>query len=387
MKNYAYGTIIFAMLALAGCSDVGFESVPKLSCKDLSRDQYTDCETNPKAISVSFTFRVGEVDILVVNDNSGSMFPEQRKMADAFPNLFNRISNLFFRIGIITTDVSATAGNTTPRAANGFGAFQDGKLLEFTYDDGQRTASGLKYIDQNTPDGESLFRGTIQRRESLDCDQSGYDVNQCPSQDERGIYAANLAIDRGEAGFFRPGSHTAILILSDEDERGKGYQSQSGPMESYDLPETLVKNFVQKYPTKSLSVHSVVTNNETCLGQQLNYSQGRITRGSIGEQYMLLSSPAQQLLDIGNLVSGSVGSICDSNYATQLYDIGSYVQNNTLNSPKKRACENPTAQSIVTSPTGYENQITMSIDSENRVTFGNLPIGVSVTYTYDCPRY
>jgi hypothetical protein len=117
--------ILSGILTISACSDVGFQSLPKLSCDDIGRDQSTQCTNKPDVVSVSFTFGVGDVDILFVDDNSGSMFVEQEKMAAAFPNFFQQISNLFYRIAIITTDVSASPNNTTLRAANGNGTFQD----------------------------------------------------------------------------------------------------------------------------------------------------------------------------------------------------------------------------------------------------------------------
>jgi hypothetical protein len=85
-----------------------------------------------------------------------------------------------------------------------------------------------------------------------------------------------------------------------------------------------------------------------------------------------------------------VGSICNTDYGSQLSSIGSYIRNNTENSPKQLACM-PDANTInvITSPAGYENQVlnNMRIDSENRATFYNLPLGVQVTFSYECPRF
>jgi len=86
---------------------------------------------------------------------------------------------------------------------------------------------------------------------------------------------------------------------------------------------------------------------------------------------------------------GSIGSICSSDYTSQLSNIGNYVATDTLNAPKQLAC-NPDAASvsIVTSPTGYESQIQAVIDAQTKkIYFYNLPIGVKVTYSYDCPRF
>ncbi|OFZ19034.1 MAG: hypothetical protein A2Z20_09805 [Bdellovibrionales bacterium RBG_16_40_8] len=366
--------LLTTSVIVVGCSNVGFDSIPKLSCSniDISRDQNTTCFNSPNSVTVSFTFGVGDVDILFVNDNSGSMFVEQQKMAQAFPNFLSEISSLFYRIAITTTDVVATKG----------------KFLEFV--DEQNNSSGLTVIDRNTPNVSGLFRGTIQRNETRLCDLSGFNPNHCPSQDERGIYAANLAIKNGDKNFFRPGAHMALVILSDEDERSNGGKSGFPPLEAYDLPETLVLNLKNLYPTKSMSVHSVVTNDETCRQQQTQTSKTGIwpTLGYIGTQYMMLSNPSADLLALGNLQSGVVGSICASDYGAQLGNIAANISDNTLDAPKQLACA-PDSKTIniVTSPVGYEKQIQYYIDYKDKIYFSKLPIGVKVTFSYDCPRY
>jgi hypothetical protein len=390
MKSLTYISLVLVAAGIvAGCSDVGFKSVPKLSCSDIARDQNTTCENKPNFVQVTFTFGVGDVDILFVDDNSGSMFMEQQKMANAFPNFLSTLSNLFYQIAIVTTDVSASPGNAAPRPANGNGAFQDGKFLVFQ--DEQKVSSGLTMIDRSTPNAESLFRGTIQRQESLDCDKSGFLAAACPSSDERGIYAANLAIKRGNKKFFRPGAHLAVVVLSDEDERGQGGVKVGDPqLEADDLPVSLLTSLSEFYPTKSLSVHSIVTNDEACRKLQTQTSQygGKPTLGFIGLQYMALSSPTADLLSVGNLLNGVVGSICADNYVSQMGNVGLNIRDNTDNAPKQLACTpDPSEMKVVTNPTGYENQIQYSIDSQNRIVFSNLPTGVKVSFSYECPRY
>lgn len=388
IKTKSYLSALFLVGTIAGCSDVGFDSLPKISCGDVSPDQNTNCVGFDGIIRVSFTFGIGDVDILFVDDNSGSMSVEQKKMAAAFPNFMNSVANLFYRISIITTDVSASPGNATPRAANGMGKFQDGQFLEFT--DTQKNPSGLFVIDNDTPNVAELFRGTIERKESLDCDASGYNPTYCPSSDERGIYAANLAIKRGDSRFFRPGAHLAVVILSDEDERSAGGQSGYPILEADDLAESLVINTASKYPTKSLSVHSIITNDENCRAQQTQYSTTGVwpLKGFIGYQYMKLSSPSSAMLAIGNLVVGRTGTICTNDFGAQMGNIGAAIEDRTFDAPKQLACApSPETIRIVTNPSGYESQITYTIDSQNKVHFSNLPFGVKVTFSYDCPRF
>ena len=384
--------IVVALFGISvGCSDVGFDSVPTRTCEN-NVDRDTQCKAGSYTNTYTFSFRVGEVDILFVNDNSGSMFAEQQKMANAFPNFLNRMSNLFYQIAIITTDVSASPKNSAKREANGFGDFQDGKFLTFT--DLQNNSSGLKIISQDTQNADELFRGTIERRETLKCDQNKFAAEHCPSSDERGIYAANLAIERGSKQFFRSGAHLAIVILTDEDERGTGGNTLGYPLEAKDLPETLVLNMTQRYSTKSLSVHGIMVRpgDSACLREQtqISVNGGWPTYGAYGNTYAQLTNPSVELAALGNIMPGSQGSICtnDNDYGSLLSGIGQNIRNHTLDSPKKLNCypEADTLQ-IATSPAGFESQIEYAIDDKNKIYFENVPLGVEVQFVYRCPRF
>ena len=157
-----------------------------------------------------------------------------------------------------------------------------------------------------------------------------------------------------------------------------------------DLPETLVTNLKNYYPTKSMSVHSVITNNEACRTAQTQASATSKwpTLGFIGTQYKKLSNPSASLMALGNILKGNVGSICEFNYGAQLGDISRNIKNHTMDAPKQLSCV-PEAGSIgiITQPSGYENQIQYSLDEKNKIYFYNLPVGVEVTFSYSCPKY
>ncbi len=382
--------VSIAISIVTGCSNVGFQSMPKLSCDSVSAAQDTACQLVGDTLFYDLSFKTGEVDILFVDDNSGSMWSQQQKMANAFPNFFSAIKGLFYQIGIITTGVSSSG--VSANATNGNGAFLDGQLLEFHGTSG--TASGLKVIDPSTANGEDLFKGTIQRKETLNCLNSNFAASSCPADDERGIYALNMAVDRNESGFFRPGAHLAVVILTNEDERSQGgvdYHDGNtpDPLETYDLPQTFVTKMAGLFPSKSISVHSVVTNNSACMKSLFNISNsGVVTFGYIGYQYMDLAQPTSALLGLGNIMPGVVGSICASDYGAQLGNIAQEVTNNTKVSPKQLPC-NPdkTKISITTTPAQYANQVQYSINAQNQVTFTNVPTGIQVTFSYACPRF
>ncbi len=392
MRAKWIGLFVSMAISIAtGCSNVGFQSIPKLSCDSVSAAQDTACQLVGSTLFYNLTFKSGEVDIIFVDDNSGSMWARQQKMGSAFPTFFNSIKGLFYQIAIVTTDVSATPGNV-PSAANGNGAFQDGQFLPFHSTAGVN--SGLSVIDQSTPNAADLFSGTIQRQETLNCANAGFAEASCPADDERGIYALNMAADRNQNGFFRPGAPLEIIILANEDERSQGgvdYGDGNTPaaLENYDLPATLVAKMSALFPSKAVTVHAIVTDTTACMKSEFNISPaGIVTFGYLGTQYMDLAQPTSALSALGNIQPGVVGSICASDYGSQLGSIAQDVIKNTKNSPKQLPC-NPDATKIVltTTPANYAPQIQYSINSSNQVTFSNVPTGVTVNFAYQCPRF
>ncbi|MCM2280874.1 MAG: hypothetical protein NDI61_03400 [Bdellovibrionaceae bacterium] len=319
-KLLSVGGLVSYFLA---CSPVQFNKIPAPPCHGSGLMCVQTCNESgcvEKFENVK-TVGAGAVDILFVNDNSGSMSYEQNHMGAKFPNFIQSLGHLDYRIAITTTDVSgATNAVGVPRASSR----QDGALLDF--------GSGLKFIDRNTSNAVGLFDSTIRRQETLECEQSGYQTASCPSGDERGIYAANLAIDRNDGGFLRPTAPLAIVILADEDVRSGMYPGgsrQAGttgynssplfPLNDYDLPETLVSRFKAKFPTKSLSVHSIVikNNDSSCLSTQSGQGGNVNVVGSYGRLYEQLSTQA----------GGVIGSICSSDYGQELGQIAYEIQN------------------------------------------------------------
>lgn len=312
LNNFISVLIGLAMLQLIACSEPEFSQKP------------------PELVTQSVS--AGKVDILFVVDNSGSMYVEQVKMANSFPAMLNglELNDLDYRIAITTTDVISS--NNPKKALGGLaaGALQDGKLIKFP--------NGKSYLDVNSENIESQFRATIQRKETLDCEGENFVASKCPSGDERGIYAANLAVRRNEADFFRAGSHIAIIFLTDEDVRGAGLNNpERVKPQTGDYPETLIQTvFNDLGASHTMSSHAIVVNNETCRQSQLYQTGNENILARIGSFYMRLSNPNNsvvlssfrdsgfsnlgQIAD-GKLLFGTIGSICSSNYTGQIGSI------------------------------------------------------------------
>lgn len=314
----------------AACSPVKFDRAPEPACGSDGVACVQKCSGDAcfQTYSIDRTVGEGMVDILIVTDNSGSMSFEQAKMRDRFPDFLQSLASLDYRVGMVTTDISSRFTATplgirnNPGPYNGNGALQDGKLIDF--------GGGLKFIDRNTPNRDSLFYQQIVRQETIRCEQSGY--RECPSDDERGIFAANLALD-SQDGFHRSLGHLAVIVLADEESRGiSEAAAQSAddrqlarlyPQEANDKPQTFVQKFRQKFPGKGLSVHSIIVKPGDTGCIQAQSAQGTWVRGTQGFAYAELSA----------LTGGKIGSICEPDYGAQLRDIGSYLQGQVVNLP------------------------------------------------------
>jgi len=357
---------------------------------------------------VTTTVGGGKVDILIVDDNSASMSPEQHAMAARFSNFISALDarSIDYRIAIITADVSATAGNG-PRTINGNGALQDGNLITF--------ADSSKFLTPSTLNKTTLFATAIERNETIQCENylianpsaPNYST-YCPSPDERGIYAANLVVQNNPSGFIRSDAALALVVLSDEDVRSSVYTSyDSYALEALDMPQTLMSNVQSRYTGKSFAVHTITvkpgtllngvtpqdaasrifsafgvggnesassapsalfgTGDSSCLNTQS--SQINNVRGSYGYMYALAA----------RMTNGYEGTICASDYSSQLTAIGNQIgqQVNSIG----LNCSNPfdLIVTFVSGPSVSWSQVGASINFASTLT-----PGTQVRVQYKC---
>lgn len=343
MRGQKRAVLAVMMAYFGACAPVEFETVPY----EPGGQVVTRCEGDACFYDITETRTIedGKVDILIVNDNSGSMSPEQRKMGEAFSGFLAGLGGLDYRIAMTTTDVASPAGTSPSSPAyipevNG-GVLQNGRLIEF--------APGLRVLDRNTPGLQSLFNQAIVRQETLDCESSGY--TNCPAGIEQGIYAAGLTVRDHSAQLIRPNASFAVILLSDEDERGVSpYNTAYTALNSSDRsfwdtyfpfrlgangqpglfanmtgeytmrdPNRFVADFKAKFPDKALAWHSMIVRpgDQTCLDMQNGQNNNPAMKGAFGAAYSKLSQ----------VTGGIVGNICASNYTSQLRDIGSTISN------------------------------------------------------------
>lgn len=405
--------ITLAMGYHVGCNKVKF-------AKDPSQDP---CLSSPDTCTYingrynwneKVTASLGKVDILFLDDNSGSMSFEQSSMAQKFSQFIAALDskNVDYRIGVTTTDIS-TASNPA-RAINQSGALQDGKLISFP--------NGRMFLENavgSQQDRTSWFAQVIQRPETTTCenfvksnptvssDSQAY-LNSCPSGDERGIYAANLTIQNNPSGFIRPEAHLAIVVLSDEDVRSSNYyKSTKYALSAMDSPLGLIGSVNALYPSKTLSVHSIIVKpgalqsvtqdqmnavisglqadplmsytpsqyfasnpaGEACLNQQSSQIPGAGFGGSYGYLYALLTRQT----------GGIEGDICAADYGSQLGSMGSSIAAQVQSVQLK--CSDARDLVVTMAPS---NSISYSLDGTTLKLSDVLPAGTQMSVSYTC---
>lgn len=316
MKTFTrVAAIAFIIGFYSGCSPVKFVLDDSV-CKDngciVSDGKYV--------FNYSATAGAGKVDILIVNDNSASMSFEQARLAPRFRSFISELDgqHVDYRIAMTTTDVSESKA---------------GQLISFQ--------DGVSYLKSSNPDRQVLFNQTIQRPETLSCEKfisdwvrsHGGDRNSintpeystaylqnCPSGDERGVYAANVVVNKNPANFIRSDAHLAVIFLSDEDERSALYNSAEFKLDQLDQPANLISNVKTKLGEdkyNSLSLHAIVVKDQACLNVQNNQmldanaaTKGLIS-GSMGNVYLTMTAQGW----------GNAADICSEDYTSQLGQI------------------------------------------------------------------
>ncbi len=234
-----------------------------------------------------------KVDILVVNDNSYSMSNQQRRMADRFQAFTSNLQNIDYQMGMTTTDLVTKKYR------------QDGKLMKWEH-------LGSKILTSQSHNAEKVFKDTITRDETFDCDLLAH---KCPSGYEQPLKASIWAMEQkftANKGFFREGADLAIVILSNEDELSNGQVTKLPDGKTY-APTTanqVINAFRANFGnSKRLAVHGIIIKpgDATCLAEQKAQS-GFANNAFYGEI----------ITDLVTKTGGRTFSICDSDYSGSL---------------------------------------------------------------------
>lgn len=270
-------------------------------------------------------------------DDSSSMAQDNAKLAQRLSGLVTGLqsSNLDWQMCVTTTDTGYYSGRPIVWSGNG---------------------------------GSHILKPSIGSNLSSVIQQTVYDIGSGYSNDERGIYAANLSVQgNGTTGCYRSQAALAVVLISDEDERSVGgvysrSSAQYKALESGDQPQTYVNLVKSKFgANKKLAFNGIIVQDSGCEATQ--DAQG--TPSFQGTLY----------LNAASLTAGRTGSICDSDY----YQHMNLFKVNIQNTVSSVTLDCVPYGAVTVSPS-YPHTI-----NSNKIIFNPaLTDGSSVTITYRC---
>lgn len=315
-------------------------------------------------VSSSHTISVSnnKLDILLIIDDSKSMLTDNQRLAARLTGFVNDLSAQGF-------DWQMCATLTRAQQIHTDSPWYWGASYKWV---GNPNAVPwiLKSGTANTVD---IFTNTINK---IGAGWAGTD-------DERAIKAAYWHLWNGEpgvtgtSGCYREDAGLAVLILSDEDERSIGgdlsqvyYESEKNkPMETDDLPQTYV-NYVKSVfgNAKRFSVNSIIVRpgDTACLASQ----DAEGSKAHYGVHYAQLS----------NLTQGYAGSICDTDYSTNLNYFKDSIIRSQASIPLQ--CTPSGAVTAVANPNFAHSS---SVQGNLLVFNPQIPAGTTVNLQYTCP--
>jgi hypothetical protein len=278
----------------------------------------------------------------------------QIKMSQKFQGLTNSLKDIDYHIGVTTTDLDSPKYN------------QNGRLLKWN-------GTNSNVLTPQTPNADSVFTSTIQRKETIGCNLLAY---QCPSGNEQPELATIHAIQQdttANAGFFRDSVDLAVIILSNEDElsNGKTVTGLNGKKLVATKPQALIDAFQAQYHgSKKLVVHAIVIQpgDSQCLAEQ------RALSSVPGNAYYAVSTT-----NLVNLTGGSTFSICAPDYTQSLQTISSQVRK-LISSFTLQAM--PVASSVQVSLAPAVPGLTWQVDGNKVVFSAPPPAGTNIQITY-----
>ena len=247
----------------------------------------------------------GQLDLLWVVDNSGSMDPLQTNLNTNFNSFIEKFvtKGYDFHLSVIGSD-SYRAGPT----------FKNNPLLA-RFSDGVSRHSGIFQILASTLDPV----GTFVNNATMGSDGSG---------DERPLSSMRESLNSSvNAGFLRPKSFLSVIILSDEDDFSDpnrpeySYYSSTGIADhDYNNPGLEpISNFVSNLDAltgtnatnRRYSVNAITVLDAACQRQHASQSSTTI----IGKRY----------IEMVNATKGVLGSVCDQSFADSLSSISQRI--------------------------------------------------------------
>lgn len=306
-----------------------------------------DCSVGRPVTQTAYvTPASNSVDVILIVDDSSSMKEDQTKLANRMSGLLSDLDalNIDYHVCLTTTDVGYYKGS--PIKWQGLNTF---------------------VMDKTSANKNQVFINTIN---ALGAEWSS---------DEQGIKSTYYMIrDFRNSGCFRAQATLTVIEISDEDERSVGGNAaessvQYKPLDYENYPDHLISFVHSSFDTAGF-VKPFIWNS-------IIVKPGDAQCEAIQDAQTSPSFPGVLLADLATKTGGSIGSICDSDYAQNL----KYIKDRVVNSMPglKLQCV-PIDNPVVTFDRAVSTQVTRNGD-ELKFTPA-LPEGVQITAKYTCPN-
>lgn len=330
-----------------------------------STDTTTTSSLRDVTYSTTVTASNNKLDIILIIDDSGSMLPDNQKLAAKLSNFVSTLennANLDWQACVTITNAVPMGGNTQP-------AWGASMYWQATTSVSTSLGYILKKGQTNLP---TIFTNTINY---IGAGWAGTD-------DERAIKAAYNHVYNGDyhysgaSGCYRDGAAIAYIIISDEDERSVGgdqsaavYTSEYQPLETQDLPANFISYVKSTFGSdKKFTVNSIIVKPGDTACKASQDASGSISH--YGNIYNQLSY----------LTGGGVGSICDSDFSTNM----NLFIDKITDSLNSIALECTPVGNVSVTVTPTIGSVTASVQGMTLVFSQAIPAGRTLNVAYQC---
>ncbi len=310
------------------------------------------------------TLQDNQIDVQLIIDDSKSMLADNQKLAARLQNFVSDLTTAGFDWQMCATVTRAQQISSSDSNLY-WGASR--------YWVGNPNSTAPWILKAGTSNVGQIFSDTI----------TNIGAGWVGSDDERGIKAAwwhlwNGDINySGNSGCYRKEAGLATIIISDEDERSVGgdysqvyYAGEWQPLEEDDQPihyYSLVREVFG--PTKRFTVNSIIVRpgDTACMASQ----DAAGSKSHYGYKYN----------ELALMATGTVGSICDSDYSTNL----KYFKDQIVREMGSLPLECAPVGGQVSVSVSPSMTVTTSVSGSTLYFSPKIPAGSTIKADYQCP--
>lgn len=365
----SWASLVIFVSFLAACGPVKFSSP---SSAENPPPAPTPAPTDPTQNSVLRDVHYNntvapqnyKLDIILVVDDSNSMLPDNQKLAAKLSGFITKLQNSNIDWQMCAT-VTRPLPITSTQTAWGASVYWQNSSTP-------STSLGM-VLKKGTSNLSTIFSNTI----------NYINAGWLNSDDERGIKAAYHHVYNGDYryqpnnGCYRSDSAITYIIISDEDERSIGgdssqqfYSTELKPLENEDRPAFFANSVRETFGAdRRFTVNSIIVIPGDTACKSAQDSSG--SQSHYGFKYQKLSS----------ITGGGVGSICDSDFSTNLDLFFGKIQNSLSSVPLECVPYNGNVTVTITPTIG---SVTSKVEGQNLVFDVPVPDNHTIDIKYQC---